>query len=470
MKPPKETRRVEGRGQPEGSPRESAKGRTQSRVALPSNLARVNEAARRDKRTRFTSLLHHVDVVALERAFRRLKRRAAPGVDGEMVASYEQGLQEKLSALHARVHVGRYRPLPVRRVNIPKPDGGTRPLGVPALEDKIVQSAVAEVLSAIYEVDFLGLSYGFRPRRGPHDALSSLHTALMSQRVNWVIDADIRSFFDSVDHEWLMRMIEHRIADRRILELVRRWLKAGVLDGGEWKETEQGTPQGSGLSPILANIFLHYVLDLWFHRWRQRQLCGRVVMVRYCDDFVMGFQDRTDAEQMLADLNERLAKFKLQLHEGKTRLIEFGRLPALRRKARGERRCEVFAFLGFTHYCATTRDGRFVVKRKTEGRRLSRKLKSVRLELRRQMHTPTARQHRWLLSVLRGHYAYYGLPSNHKTMTGFRRAVMRAWFGALRRRSQRSLGWSRFLQILDRYPLPGPTITRPRTPASTCLG
>jgi len=265
-------------------------------------------------------------------------------------------------------------------------------------------------------------------------------------------------------------MIEHRIADRRILALIRKWLKAGVLDGGVWKETEQGTPQGSGISPILANIFLHYALDLWFHRWRQRQLCGRVIMVRYCDDFVMGFQDRADAEQMLVDLKERLAKFKLQLHEGKTRLIEFGRLPALRRKARGERRCETFAFLGFSHYCAKTRDGRFVVKRKTESRRLSRKLKTVRRELRRQMHTPNALQHRWLLSVLRGHYAYYGLPSNHRAMSSFRQGVLRAWYRTLHRRSQRSLGWSRFLQILDQYPLPEPTITRPRASSEPCLG
>jgi group II intron reverse transcriptase/maturase len=469
MKPPKETRRVEGRDQLEGIPRESAKGRTRSRVTLPSNLARVNEAARRDRRTRFTSLLHHVSVESLERAFRRMKRRAAPGVDGETVASYEEGLANKLADLCARVHTGRYRPLPVRRVNIPKPNGGTRPLGVPALEDKILQSAVAEILSAIYEVDFLGLSYGFRPGHNPHDALSALHTAVMSQHVNWVIDADIRSFFDSVDHEWLMRMIEHRIADRRVLALIRKWLKAGVLDGGVWKETDSGTPQGSGISPILANIFLHYVLDLWFQQWRRGAARGRVIMVRYCDDFVMGFQDRVDAEEMLTDLKERLEKFNLQLHEGKTRLIEFGRLPSLRREQRGEQRCETFAFLGFTHYCARTRDGRFVLKRKTESRRLSRKLKAVRQELHWQMHSPTAVQHRWLLSVLRGHYAYYGLPSNHRAMNAFRRALMFAWFGVLHRRSQRSLGWPRYLQILDQYPLPGPTITRPRVTSSLGL-
>jgi RNA-directed DNA polymerase len=470
MKPPKETRRVEGRDQLEGIPCESAKGRTQSRVALPSSLARVNEAARRDKKARFTSLLHHVNVASLERAFRRMKRRAAPGVDGETVASYEVDLPLRLADLCARVHTGRYRPLPVRRVNIPKPDGGTRPLGVPALEDKILQSAVAELLSTIYEIDFVGLSYGFRPGRGPHDALSSLHRAVMSQRVNWVIDADIRSFFDSVDHDWLMRMIEHRIADRRVLTLIRRWLKAGVLDGGEWKETDSGTPQGSGISPILANIFLHYVLDLWFLRWRQRPVRGRVVMVRYCDDFVIGFEDRADAEQMMVDLKERLAKFCLRLHEEKTRLIEFGRLPSLRRAAHGESRCETFAFLGFTHHCARTRDGRFVMKRKTESKRMSRKLKVVRQELRRQMHSPTLVQHRWLLAVLRGHYAYYGLPSNHAAMSAFRDAIVFAWHAVLRRRSQRSLSWPRFAEILDQFPLPKPTITRPHVPRQLRLG
>lgn len=460
---------MEGRDQLEGTPHKSVKGRTQSRGSLPSNLARVNEAARRDKRTRFTSLLHHVNVAALERSFRRMKRRAAPGVDGETVASYEEDLHAKLVDLCERVHTGRYRSQPVRRVNIPKPDGGTRPLGVPTLEDKILQSAVAEILSAIYEVDFVGLSYGFRPRRSQHDALSALHRAVMSQHVNWVIDADLRKFFDSVDHEWLMRMIEHRIADRRVLALVQKWLKAGVLDGFEWKETDSGTPQGSGISPILANIFLHYALDLWFLKWRKTSR-GRIVMVRYCDDFVMGFENGADAQQMLVVLRERLEKFRLRLHEDKTRLIEFGRLPSLRRAARGEPRCETFAFLGFTHYCARTRDGRFVMKRKTEARRMSRKLKIVRLELRRQMHEPTAVQHRWLVDQLRGHYAYYGLPSNHAAMSAFRYAITLAWFAVLRRRSQRSLGWKRFLRILEQHPLPNPTITRPHIPRQLNLG
>lgn len=462
MMSPKETRRTEGRGRPKGNPREKVRVRTQSRVALPPNLARVNEAARRDKQVRFTALLHHVDVAALERAFRRCKRRAAPGVDGETVASYEQELAQRLQDLHDRVHSGRYRPRPVRRVYIPKSDGGQRPLGVPVLEDKIVQGAVAETLSAIYEVDFLGLSYGFRPGRSPHDALSALHTALMTQCVNWVLDADVRSYFDSVDHEWLLRMLAHRVADRRILRLIRGWLRAGILEGGEWSETVEGTPQGAGISPLLANIFLHYVLDLWTHQWRSRRARGRVVLVRYADDFVMGFQYKDDARMMLADLKRRLSKFGLALHETKTRLIEFGRLPALTRARRALRRPETFAFLGFTHYCGWTRDGRFVVKRKTQGKRVARKLKELRLEARRRMHTPVVAQHQWLCRVLRGHYRYYGVTSNFCALRSFYREVRRLWFRSLRRRNRTGrMPWDRYASLLTRLPLPTPRITQP---------
>lgn len=453
---------VEGRGRPEGILHGKARVRTQSRVALPPHLVRVNEAARCDRETRFTALLHHLDVAALARAFRRLKRSASAGVDGETVTTYKEDLWSNLQALCERVHTGRYRPLPVRRAYIPKSDGGQRPLGVPALEDKIVQSAVAEVLSAIYEVDFLGFSYGFRPGRNPHQALDALHTALMTQRVNWVLDADIRRFFDSVDHEWLLRMLAHRIADRRVLRLIRQWLKAGVWESGEWYETVEGTPQGAGISPLLANVILHYVLDLWVHRWRRRTARGRVIVVRYADDFVMGFQCVDDARRMLVDLRERVAKFGLQLHEEKTRLIEFGRLPALDRRRRGARRPETFAFLGFTHYCGWTRDRRFVVKRKTQSQRLTRKLKLLGREARRRMHAPVADQHRWVSQVLRGHYAYYGLPSNFRSLNAFNLGVQRLWFRALRRRSQRGMNWRDFSALLIRFPLPNPRITRPR--------
>jgi RNA-directed DNA polymerase len=472
MTPSKETRRAEGRGQPGRNPGEGTRVRTQSRVSLPSNLARVNAAARTAVQTRFTALLHHVDIAALERAFRRQRRQASAGIDGMTVAMYAQDLERNLRDLCARIHTGRYRPQPVRRVYIPKADGGQRPLGVPTLEDKIVQGAVAEVLSAIYEVDFLGFSYGFRPGRNPHRALSALHTAIMSQRVNWVLDADIRSFFDSVDHEWLLRMLAHRIADPRILRLIRQWLEAGILESDEWHETDRGTPQGAGISPLLANIFLHYVLDLWVHQWRRRHARGRVSIVRYADDFVMGFESAGDARRMVVDLKQRLAKFGLSLNEDKTRLIAFGRLPAMARQQRGERRPETFAFLGFTHYCGWTRDGRFIVKHKTQSQRLTRKLKALRQEAWRLMHTPLAEQHRWYSSILRGHYGYFGLPHNWRALNGFRQEARRIWFNCLRRRSQknRRMGWDWFEALTACWPLPQPRITHPWTPSAARCG
>ncbi|UGY20161.1 group II intron reverse transcriptase/maturase [Bradyrhizobium barranii subsp. apii] len=423
---------------------------------MPPNLARVNAAARKAARTQFTALLHHVNVEALERAFRRQKRRASAGVDGITVTDYEQNLVSNLEELCQRIHTNRYRPQPVRRVHIPKADGGRRPLGVPTLEDKIVQGAVAEVLSSIYEVDFMGFSYGFRPGRNPHQALSALHTAIMSQYVNWVLDADIRNFYDSIDHEWLMRMVAHRIADPRILRLIRMWLEAGTLESGEWYETDKGTPQGAGISPCLANIVLHYALDLWVHQWRRRHASGRVSIVRYADDFVMGFERLADARRMMADLKERLARFGLALHEDKTRLIEFGRLPAMARRQRGARRLDTFAFLGLTHYSGWTRDGRFIVKRKTQSKRMTRKLKALRQEAWQIMHAPMATQHRWYSSVLRGHYGYYGVPHNWRALNGFLQEVRRIWFTCLRRRSQknRDKGWDWFETVEARFPLP----------------
>jgi group II intron reverse transcriptase/maturase len=460
MKSPKETREMEGRSQPKKNPNQIAEVRTQSRGTLPLNLIRVNEAARKEKKTRFTALLHHVDVAALMRAFKRQKRGASAGVDGMTVVEYEKGLEERLKSLWERLQAGRYRPLPVRRSYIPKSDGSKRPLGIPALEDKIVQGAVAEVLSAIYEIDFLGFSYGFRPDRSPHHALRALGMALFTQRVNWVLDADIRRFFDSVDHEWMMRMLAHRIADRRVLRLINQWLKAGIWESGKRIETAEGTPQGAGISPLLANIFLHYVLDLWVQAWRKKQARGRVIVVRYADDFVMGFEYEEDGRKMLTHLKERLGKFGLALHEGKTRLIEFGRHAAENRARRGERKPETFSYLGLTHYCGKARkSGRFMIGLKTQGRRMAHKLKGLRLEVRRRMHDGISVQHEWLSSVLRGHYRYYGVPGNFASMKVFLNEVKRIWLRSLRRRSQkRPMSWKRFLEMLRKYPLPTPHI------------
>jgi len=462
----KETSLPEGRPRPEDDPNEEAGDRTQGRASLPAGLDRVHVAARRSRQTRFTTLLHHVDEAALLRAFRRQRRAASAGVDGMTVERYERDLERNLRDLCDRVHSGRYRPQPVRRTYIPKADGGRRPLGIPALEDKLVQSTVAEVLNAIYEADFLGFSYGFRPRRSAHHALQALHTALMTRKALWVLDADIRRFFDSVNHEWLLRMLSHRIADQRILRLIGQWLRAGIMERDEWKDALEGTPQGAGISPLLANVFLHYVLDLWVHRWR-KQANGCVSVVRYADDFVMAFESEADARRMLADLTGRLLKFGLALHEEKTRLIMFGKFAAERRRRLGMRRPETFDFLGFTHYCATSRDGRFIAKRKTQRKRKIRKLNELRTEARRRMHSPVAKQHEWLSAVLRGHFAYYGLPSNMRSMASFAYEVRRLWQRALARRSQRGMTWDRFNRLLKAFPLPMPSITRVLSDRST---
>lgn len=457
--PAKVTSRAEGRSRQVGISAERERVRTQSRSNLPANLLRVNEAAKRNAKCRFTALLHHVDEEALERAYLRLRRAAAPGVDGMTVTAYAQGLAARLRALCHRVHSGRYRAKPVRRSYIPKGDGGRRALGIPALEDKIVQGAVAEVLSAVYEADFLDCSYGFRPRRSAHQALRAVHDAIMTERVNWVFEADIRKFFDSVNHEWLMRMLTHRIADTRVLRLIEQWLKAGVLEQGLYARTIEGTPQGAGISPLLANVFLHYVLDLWVRQWQRRVASARMRLVRYADDFLLSFENADDATQMQAALGARLAQFGLTLHEDKTRLIEFGCFAAQRRAKRGLGRPETFNFLGFTHYCGQTRTGRFLAQCKTERARMVRKLKALREQMRRRMHQPIRQQHAWLSAVLRGHYAYYGITGNALSLSRFLRQVQRAWRRMLGRRSQRgSLSWERFTYLLQVLPLPQPHI------------
>ena len=424
--------------------------RTQNRNCEPNGLDRVREAARRDGKKRFTALLHHVSVEQLRQSYHGLKKQAAPGVDGATWEAYGEGLEGRLTDLHGRIHRGAYRARPSRRVWIPKPDGRQRPLGIASLEDKIVQHAVGMVLSQIWEEDFLGFSYGFRPGRSQHDALDALWVGIVRKKVNWVLDADIRGFFDQMDHEWLVKFVEHRIQDRRVVRLIQKWLKAGVLEQGKRIETEVGTPQGAVISPLLANLYLHYVFDLWVEHWRKKEASGDVIIVRYADDFVMGFQHRDEAERFLEQLRERLRKFGLELHPDKTRLLEFGSYATERRNKRGLGRPETFNFLGFTHICGTNRKtGHFTVHRKTIGQRMAAKLKDIKAKLRVRMHGRTVDTLNWLRTVVRGYFQYHAVPGNWARMTAFRRDVLRLWLHTLRRRSQRSQWtWKRFNQRL----------------------
>jgi RNA-directed DNA polymerase len=452
---------VEGSGSAKGNAAgETRSGHGAGPSAL-SGLGRVRRVARTDREARFTALLHHVDVDRLRAAFWALEPKAAPGVDGVTWEDYGQDLEENLRDLHARVHRGGYRARPSRRVHIPKADGRLRPLGVAALEDKILQRAVVEVLNAIYEADFLGFSYGFRPGRSPHQALDALAVGIRRKRVNWVLDADYREYFTSLDHRWLVRFLEHRIADKRVLRLIQKWLAAGVIEKGSWTACEEGVPQGASVSPLLANVYLHYVFDLWAHQWRRRHARGDVVIVRYCDDFVVGFEHRDDAERFWADLRDRLAKFSLELNAEKTRLIRFGRFAAQQRKERGLGKPETFRFLGFTHICAKTRNGRFKLKRITDSKRMRAKLHALKSELLRRRHLPIPEQGRWLASVLRGHYNYYAVPDNSEALRAFRDEVVRHWLRALRRRSQRTtVTWERMSRLADRW-LPTVRILHP---------
>jgi len=453
---------VEGRRLDEGNTGQQNAFRTQSREGCASSaLDRVRRVARKDRDARFTALLHHVDVDRLRAAYRALSPRAAAGVDEVTWQEYGQDLEVNLRDLHARVHRGAYRAKPSRRVFIPRADGRLRPLGVAALEDKIVQRAVVEILNAVYEADFLGFSYGFRPGRGPHDALDALVVGIERKKVNWVLDADFRDFFTNLDHSWLVRFLEHRIADARVLRLIQKWLKAGVIEDGTWSVSEQGSPQGATISPLLANVYLHYVFDLWVQQWRKRHARGDVLIVRYADDVVLGFQHRSDAERFERDLAQRLATFRLGLNAEKTRLIRFGRFAAQQRKERDLGRPETFQFLGFTHYCTTTKDGRFLVLRKTISKRMAAKLREVRALLMRRRHWPLEAQGRWLASVVRGHLAYYAVPGNIHQVEAFRAEVVRLWYGALRRRGQRHrLNWQRMRRHAERW-LPPVRITHP---------
>jgi group II intron reverse transcriptase/maturase len=412
----------------------------------------VREVAQRDRKARFTALLHHVDLDRLRSAYRAIRPKAAPGVDGVTWAAYGQELEANLQDLHARVQAGRYRAKPSRRTYIPKADGRLRPLGIASLEDKIVQRAVVEVLNAIYEVDFRRFSYGFRPRSGPHHALDALAVGIRQKNVNWVLDADISDFFTSLDHDWLGRFLGHRIADTRVLRLIGKWLAAGVIEDGEWTACDEGSPQGASASPLLANVYLHYVFDLWADHWRRRSAHGDVIIVRFADDFIVGFEHEEDARQFLAELRERFAGFGLALHPDKTRLIEFGRLAARRRARRGLGKPETFDFLGFTHICAKSRSGRFWLKRITIAKRMRAKLRVVNDELKRRRHQPIPDQGQWLGSVVRGHLVYYAVPGNTDKVNAFRTEATRHWYKALRRRSQRTrITWERMNRIVSRW-------------------
>src|ERR1019366_3090609 len=399
--------RMEPRAGAEGNVGDSHGVRAQHRAAPSPGIDLVRKAARERKAEKFITLLHHIDVALLRRSYYWLKRDAAPGVDGMTWEAYGEGLDARLCDLEARIHRGSYRAQPSLRAYIPKPDGRQRPLGIAALEDKIVQRAMVEVLNAIYETDFLGYSYGFRPGRGQHDALDALAVGIESQAVNWILDADIKGFFDSISHEWMMRFVEHRIGDRRVLRLIRKWLKAGVVEDGVRQPATKGTPQGAVISPLLANIYLHYVYDLWTEQWRRRHAQGAMIVVRYADDTVVGFEHRADAERYLAELRIRMAEFVLELHPDKTRLIEFGRQAASDRGARGEGKPETFDFLGFTHICTRSRRGGFMLARHTRRDRTMAKLLEITEDLRRRWHQDIAEQGRWLAGVMRGYFAYH---------------------------------------------------------------
>lgn len=453
---------MEGRELAKGNPREQTRTRAQTRQDLQRALERVRAVAVRDRNARLKTLWHHVyRVDRLREAYLDLKRDAAPGIDKVTWSAYGENLEDNLRDLADRLNRGAYRAKPVRRVFIPKPDGRQRPLGVMALEDKIVQRSTVQVLNAVYEVDFLGFSYGFRPGRSQHMALDALAVGIQTKKINWVLDADIRGFFDAIDHEWLMKFVEHRIADKRVLRHIKKWLNAGVLENGTWRPVEAGTPQGASISPLLANVHLHYVFDLWAQLWRRKQARGDVIIVRWADDFIVGFEHQEDAERFLGELRERFATFNLELHPDKTRLIEFGRSAAKNRRDRGDGKPGTFDFLGFTHSCDKTKRGRFIVLRQTIKARLRRKLAEVKQWLRKHLHDPVRRVGDHLRRVVLGYFRYYGVPRNGPALCSFRHAVSWLWLRSLRRRSQKTRVRSRRMAILTKRWLPYARIFHP---------
>jgi RNA-directed DNA polymerase len=453
---------VEPRVGAKGNAGQQSTHRAQSRASVSQALERIRQVAKqRKKEEKFTALLHHVSIDLLEKAFDDLKVDAAPGVDGLTWKDYEADLAHNLKGLHARVHRGAYRAVPSRRVYIPKPDGRQRPLAIAALEDKIVQRATVEVLNAIYEEEFLGFSYGFRPGRSTHEALDALVVGISSKKVNWILDADIRSFFDTVNHEWLTRFVEHRIGDPRIVRLIQKWLKVGILEDGVVSASDRGTGQGSVISPLLANIYLHYVLDLWAESWRRREATGDMIIVRYADDIVVGFEREMDARRFLDAMRERFEKFSLSLHPDKTRLIEFGRFAAANRKRSGLGKPETFNFLGFIFICGKSRRGKFLVKRKTRRDRMRVKLQAIKQELRQRMHQPIPVQGKWLGQVVKGYFNFHAVPTNSRALGVFRHRVTMLWRRVLQHRSHKAeMTWERMRKLANDW-LPRPRILHP---------
>jgi group II intron reverse transcriptase/maturase len=452
---------VERRAEAEGNAAQQSTRRAQYRESVSQALDRIRRVARQRKKEKFTALLHHISPEHIEEAFFELKENAAPGVDGLTWKAYEAELVRNLADLHSRLHRGAYRALPSRRVYIPKPDGRQRPLAVAALEDKIIQRATIAVLNAIYEEDFLGFSYGFRPARGQHDALDALVVGITTKKVNFILDADIRSYFDSVNQTWLVRFLKHRISDSRLIHLIQKWLKAGILEDGVVTVSDMGTGQGSVASPLLANVYLHYVFDLWAERWRRREASGDMIIVRYADDIIVGFEHETDARRFWDAMRERLAEYSLSLHPDKTRLIEFGRFAAVRRARRGLGKPETFKFLGFTFICGRSRRGRFALKRKSRGDRMRAKLKEIKEEMRRRRHQSIPEQGKWLRQVVTGFFAYHAVPTNSRALHAFRHHVTNLWRRSLQRRSQKDrTTWDRIKQLADDF-LPQARILHP---------
>jgi RNA-directed DNA polymerase len=452
---------VEPRTETKGNADQQSTRRAQDRASVSQALERLRQAARQRKKERFTSLLHHVDPAMLRTAFYAMKRDAVPGVDGRTWETYEQDLDRRIKTLHERVQAGTYRALPSRRSYIPKEDGSKRPLAVAALEDKIVQRAVAAVLNAIHEEDFLGFSYGFRPNRSQHDALDAVIVGISSKKVNYILDADIRSFFTEVSQQWVVRFLEHRIGDRRIIRLVQKWLRSGILEDGIVTIEEKGTGQGSVISPLLSNIYLHYVFDLWAERWRRREATGDMIMVRYADDTVVGFQHESDARRFRDAMRDRLREFSLSLHPEKTRLIEFGRFAAQNCKRRGRSKPETFKFLGFVLICDKSRRGDFRIRRKSRRDRMCAKLREIKEELRHRMHRPIPETGKWLAQIVAGYFAYHAVPTNSPALSAFRYHVLVLWHRQLCRRSQRAIVlWTRMTKLADEF-LPPPRILHP---------